>query len=106
MSDLAKALPDVQVALVRELSKKFQEVLRFKASEWPERKLNLTVKGEFVLLFHNPHARTSDLKDLKELALEILAKGAGPKVLAKLLSLIVDRPTKEIYSELTRQNRD
>jgi hypothetical protein len=50
--------------------------------------------------------KTSDFRELKELAQEILAKGAGPKILSKLLSLILDRPTKEIYSELTRQNRD
>ncbi len=106
MDDLAKTLPDVQVALVRELSKKFQEVLRFKAGDWEEKKQGLIVKGEFVLLFHVPNAKTSDFKELKELAQEILAKGAGPKILAKLLSLILDRPTKEIYSDLTRQNRD
>ncbi len=106
MDDLALAQPDVQVALVRELSKKFQEVLRFKARDWEEKKKGLIVKGEFVLLFHNPVAKTSDFKELKELAQEILAKGAGPKILSKLLALILDRPTKEIYSELTRQNRD
>jgi 16S rRNA (cytidine1402-2'-O)-methyltransferase len=106
MDDLVKTRPDVQVALVRELSKKFQEVLRFRAREWEEKKQSLTVKGEFVLLFHQPAVKTSDFRELKELAQEILAKGAGPKILSKLLSLILDRPTKEIYSELTRQNRD
>ena len=106
MDDLARALPGVQVALVRELSKKFQEVLRFNTNDWSEVKKTLTVRGEFVLLFHAPSGAQSDYRELKELAQEILAKGAGPKVLAKLLSSILERPTKEIYSELTRQNRD
>lgn len=106
MEDLAKTNPDVRVALVRELSKKFQEILRFKAGDWEEIRKGLTVKGEFVLLFHKAEKKTSDFRELAELAHEILANGAGPKVLAKLLSAILERPTKEIYSELTRQNRD
>lgn len=106
MEDLLMVLPEVRVALVRELSKKFQEVLRFRAIDWGEKKKNLTVKGEFVLLFHKGEAKTSGTKELTSLAQEILLKGAGPKLLAKLLSVILDRPTKEIYSELTRQNKD
>lgn len=106
LNDLASTRPHVQVALVRELSKKFQEVRRFPISDWGEVKKDLMVKGEFVLLFHCPESNTSDFKELTGLAEEILARGAGPKALAKLLSAILDRPTKEIYSELTRQKKD
>lgn len=105
MDDLAATHPEAPVALVRELSKKFQEVRRFSAKTWSEEKVSLTVKGEFVLLFHLPQKTSHDFKELSGLAHEILAKGAGPKILAKLLALILDRPTKEIYSDLTRQNR-
>lgn len=106
VNDLAVTHPDSRVALVRELSKKFQEVLRFQAKDWGEVQKNLTVKGEFVLLFHVPSKTSTDFKELRELAQEILAKGAGPKLLSKLLAIILDRPTKEIYSGLTRQNKD
>ncbi len=106
MEDLLRALPEVRVALVRELSKKFQEVLRFRADEWTERKKSLIVKGEFVLMFHKLDSKVVGSKELTALAQEMLANGAGPKLLAKLLAEILDRPTKEIYSELTRQNRD
>lgn len=106
LDDLAESRPGVKVALVRELSKKFQEVRRFNINDWEEVKKDLMVKGEFVLLFHCPDSKTSDFKELTGLAQEILVKGAGPKILAKLLSSILDRPTKEIYSELTRQNKD
>jgi 16S rRNA (cytidine1402-2'-O)-methyltransferase len=106
MEDLAETLPDAHVALVRELSKKFQDVVRFRAHEWPSIKERITVKGEFVLVLHKEEVSAPDFKEVKELAQEILAKGAGPKVLAKLLSAILDRPTKEIYSSLTRQNKD
>ncbi len=106
LEDLMKAVPGARVALVRELSKKFQEVRRFRASEWMTAKEGLTVKGEFVLLFHKEESKAGSSREQIELAQEILANGAGPKILAKLLSAILDRPTKEIYSELTRQNRD
>lgn len=106
MDQLAKVLPDVKVALVRELSKKFQQVERFKAAEWGERKSTLTYKGEFILVFHQPQLALQVSSELKEYAQEILANQAGPKTLAKLLGLILERPTKDIYSHLTRQKRD
>lgn len=106
MGDLVSVYADAPVVLVRELSKKFQEVLRFKSGDWDQVRKGLTVKGEFVLLVHCPEKKSSDFSELRDLAQEMLAKGAGPKLLAKLLGLILDRPTKEIYSDLTRQNRD
>lgn len=99
--DLASVRPDCQVAVVRELSKKFEEVLRFKASEWNEIRKNVTFKGEFVLLFYNNEVGVQTSGELSEIAQEMLANGATPKQLSKLLSLILDRPTKEIYSILS-----
>lgn len=43
--------------------------------------------------------------NLSAIAEEIVSKGAAPKQVAKLLGLILDRPTKEIYSELNRQKQ-
>lgn len=99
--DLASVRPHVQVAVVRELSKKFEEVLRFKAHEWEEIKKNVTFKGEFVLLFYNEEVGAQTSGELSAIAQEMLANGATPKQLSKLLSLILDRPTKEIYSILS-----
>lgn len=103
---LGKVQPDADVAVVRELSKKFQQVMKFKAGEWKEKKKDMTFRGEFVFLFHNKTEKSGSSKDLKDLAQEILSEGASPKQIAKLLSLILDRPTKEIYTEITRQKRD
>lgn len=101
MDELADVRPDAAVAVVRELSKKFEEVVRFKASEWSSVKQKMTIKGEFVLLFHNDKIASSSSADVLEAAQEMLAKGATPKQMAKLLGLILDRPTKEIYSQLS-----
>jgi 16S rRNA (cytidine1402-2'-O)-methyltransferase len=107
MDELALLLPEVKVAILRELSKKFQQVVRFKASEWTEVKEQVTMfKGEFILMFHRDVAVAQLGKEVRELAQEILANQGGPKNLAKLLGAILDRPTKDIYSEMTRQKKE
>jgi 16S rRNA (cytidine1402-2'-O)-methyltransferase len=106
LDELAQTQPDLMVAVVRELSKKFQQVMKFKAKDWAENKKSMTFKGEFVFLVHQSEEASASGSELKSMAQEILASGATPKQLAKLLSLILDRPTKEIYSELGRQKRE
>lgn len=106
LDELSSLLPDISVALVRELSKKFQQVERFQAKDWSETKKTITFKGEFILLFHRGNVSASMGGEIRELAQEILANQGGPKTLAKLIGAILDRPTKEIYSEMTRQKRD
>jgi len=105
LDELSQLLPEVSVAVVRELSKKFQQVIRFKASEWTVRKKEVIFKGEFILLIHKNEAKAAMSGDLKELAQEMLVNKAGPKTLAKLLAAILQRSTKDIYSELTRQKK-
>ena len=107
MDELSQLHPEFQVALVRELSKKFQQVVRFRAGEWPEAKKQVTMfKGEFIFLFHRDVAVAQLGKEVRDLAQEILSNQGGPKNLAKLLGMILDRPTKDIYSEMTRQKRE
>jgi len=102
LEELAATLPEVEVALVRELSKKFQQVLRFQAKDWPKYKSELVVKGEFVLIFHSHESQKSSSSELQKMAQEMVDSGAGPKAVAKLLGAILERPTKDIYTEITR----
>lgn len=104
--ELGKVHPDAELAIVRELSKKFQQVMKLKAGEWKEKRKDMTFKGEFVFLFHNKTEKSGTSREVKELAQEILTDGASLKQVAKLLGLILDRPTKEIYTELTKQKRE
>lgn len=106
LDELAKIRPDADLAVVRELSKKFEQVIKLKASQWPSKKSEINFKGEFIFLFHNREQRGSSSGELKTLAQDILEKGAGPKQLAKLLGEILERPTKELYNELNRQKKD
>jgi 16S rRNA (cytidine1402-2'-O)-methyltransferase len=106
LDELAKLMPETQLAVVRELSKKFQQVMRFKAAEWSQLKASMTYKGEFILLIHKPEQVGQMSSEVRLLAQELLANQGGPKTLAKLLGAILDRPTKDIYSELSRQKRE
>ncbi len=105
LDELAVLRPECDLAIVRELSKKFEQVMKLKAKEWPSLKKEMTFKGEFVFLFHNSEVSGGSSGEVKELAQDIVANGAAPKQLAKLLGLILDRPTKEIYSTLSRQKK-
>ena len=106
LSELASVRPQSDICVVRELSKKFEEVLKFKGSDWKLIQDKLMARGEFVILFHNSDRTLASSGELVEMAEEILQRGSSPKIVSKLLSLILDRPTKEIYSKLSRQNKD
>lgn len=106
LDELAEVLPLAQVAMVRELSKKFEQTVRFQAQDWKEVKKEVMFKGEFIFLFHSAEtSQTHSSQELKSQALEILENGSGPKQVSKLLSLILDRPTKEIYGLLNVNKR-
>ena len=107
LDELQKTLPAAQVAVVRELSKKFEQVVRFQSKDWGGIKKDVNFKGEFIFLVHQAAGQGKVLsQEIVAAAAEIMEKGAGPKPLAKLLSLILDRPTKDIYAELNRQKKN
>ncbi|MFA7612739.1 MAG: 16S rRNA (cytidine(1402)-2'-O)-methyltransferase [Candidatus Caldatribacteriota bacterium] len=104
LSVLSKVSAELDVCVVRELSKKFQQVIRFKNHDYQNVKDELTVKGEFVLLVHSKNKSSSVASDeLRKLAGELLEKNSA-KTLSKLLGHILNRPSKEIYQELNRKN--
>lgn len=104
LSILSKVSSELDVCVVRELSKKFQQVLRFKNHDYESVKDQLTVKGEFVLLVHSKNKSSAVGSDeLRKLAGELLEKNSA-KTLSKLLGLILDRSPKEIYNELNRKD--
>lgn len=103
VDELSSVLPQAQVALVRELSKKFEQVVRFEAGQWSQMKESVNFKGEFILLVHQSQTQGGPRPEILAAAEEILENGGSPKGLAKLLGLILDRPTKEIYDHLHKK---
>lgn len=99
---LAEILPDSDVAVCREITKKFESVYRFKASEWESAEVKSI--GEIVLLVHTvSDEKQVSNKKLVTLANDYLLKKQSPKNLAKLLSEILGDSSKEIYEQLTRK---
>lgn len=101
--------PQAKFAVCRELTKKFQNCYRFQGFEFENilEESEIKLKGEFCFLFHlekqtqNGASSAMD-SDILELAENVLKKGGRHKELSKLLSKILGKNGKEIYSELTK----
>jgi 16S rRNA (cytidine1402-2'-O)-methyltransferase len=102
---LSKTAPDVDIAVCRELTKKFQSVYRFKASEYKDHKEQITVKGEFVLVINggaNSKKKSMSSPKLTKIANECLESGATPKRVAKLVAEVLGMDSKEVYNKFSK----
>ena len=86
LEDLATLLGDPPVAVGRELTKRFEEVLRGRASEIAERLKTAGARGEFVLAVSPPRA-TGELggAELEAAVEELFAEGLSTKDVASQL---------------------
>ena len=100
---IGEKFPEFNIAVCRELTKEHQSIHRFKGEQVSDVIGDITFKGEFVLAINNSNKSSAKGSgDLLKLAEEIIAKGAKPKTLAKLLAQITDKNSKEIYGKLTQ----
>lgn len=97
---MCNQLADCDFVVARELTKTFQSIHRFKGNDLDKIIDEIVFKGEFVILIHNPLESKATSGDLIDLANEIINGGAKPKKIAKLLSLITDQKTKDIYDKM------
>jgi len=100
---ITQLIPSASLAVGRELTKKFETIHRFMAKDFKAIKEQMNPKGEFVFLVYMEKRKGSlavgdDI--IRDKALEILQKGAKPKLIAKLLSTVLDKNSKEIYQQL------
>jgi len=103
---LVKVWPKTDLAIARELTKKFETVHRFKAQDWLQIRDQIKCKGEFVVVVFSEGKEEAFLDDkIKELAESCLENGRA-KNLSKLLSVLLKKDSKEIYSQLLSQNRE
>ena len=90
--------PNSQVVIARELTKEYESLYRFRASDSHEYLDEIIYKGEFVILIENSNKVIQGAsREVKELAQELLDKGIKPKTLSKLLSNILELNSKEVY---------
>tara|TARA_R110000868_G_scaffold248282_24_gene504773 strand:- start:7069 stop:7860 length:792 start_codon:yes stop_codon:yes gene_type:complete len=97
--------PETEIAIARELTKKFQSVYRFVARDWEKVKSEVMVKGEFVLLYHHAQVQKSGSVDseMVELAKKFLQKPTT-KLSAKLIAKILDQDARDIYDQLSKRD--
>lgn len=99
--------PQADYAVVKEMSKTFQKVVRFSGKEGFAAFDDVMERGEFVWLVHlaaDPRPRLPE--SVRREALDILQNGPGQKALSRLLGEILERPSKEIYAELMKQPKE
>ncbi len=103
MDAMTQAWPGARIAICREMTKKFQTVHRFQSEEWARERELVMEKGEFVIVAH-PQGQAKGSyhsEDVRRLAKEYWERPSD-KALSKLLGELLDMPSKEVYSVLSR----
>jgi 16S rRNA (cytidine1402-2'-O)-methyltransferase len=107
LAEAETALGTREVAVCRELTKKFEEIIRGTPSELLAR-LPDKVKGEIVLVFAQPSATPLPVDEeeaLEDAIDQLLAEGLSPKRVSELVSYFTGAPKNKVY-ELTLQQKE
>jgi 16S rRNA (cytidine1402-2'-O)-methyltransferase len=97
LASLADALPDRPVAVCRELTKRFEEVVRGPASEVAER-LAEGVKGEITLVIGPADVEPGvDESEALEAVADLVRAGSSRKAAADAVSRLTGVPKKRLY---------
>ena len=101
LSLMKECIPEAQVCVARELTKKFQSVYRFQSKDYFSKKEEIVLKGEFVIVIYLEGLKESlsQFERSKVLAAQYMESGSQ-KDLSKLLGPLLEMSPKEIYSSL------
>src|SRR5207237_10905043 len=99
LASLARALPERPVAVCRELTKVYEEVVRGSATEVAER-FPEPPKGEITLVLGAAPADTAPDDDAAPIAAvaELVAAGAGRRQASDVVARLTGVPRKRLYS--------
>jgi 16S rRNA (cytidine1402-2'-O)-methyltransferase len=97
LAGLASVHPERQVAVCRELTKRFEEVVRGSASELAAR-FSKPPKGEITLVIGPAEAQADQAEALAAVA-ELIALGVGRRQAADLVSRLTGAPRNRLYRE-------
>lgn len=98
-------LPPDELYICRELTKKFQEVIKVTSIDYIDKIGEVKAKGEFVIIlnyFDSKSATEHISEDVVILAKEILEGNSKPRAIAKLIAKIVKQPVKDVYLTLEK----
>ncbi len=102
LKDMSEVLGNRKISVARELTKKFEEVLRGSIDEIIEILQNRTIKGEFVIVIegNNEEEVKKEFKlSIKEDLLKRISDGISKKDAIKEIAIERDIPKKEVYKE-------
>ncbi len=94
---LAELDAERPVALCRELTKRFEEVVRGSAAELAERYAAAPPKGEVVLVIGAAEAGSSDRASAEQAVRELVAAGAKPRPAATVIAGMTGLSANELY---------
>lgn len=98
----------ITFCISRELTKLYQESVRFDLSEWPEVAPTLTFRGEMILLIYKNMGTDQSLRqsgwEIQKFANDYLSKQT-PRNLSKLLSCILGGKSSEYYDQLGKAKK-
>ncbi len=100
--ELAEMFSENKIVVARELSKKFEQVLRVKGSDLPAEIKKMTMKGEFVICLHSKESIEKNSSKIKDLAKKVMDSGGKPKDVSKLVAEILGERTSNIYDKLRK----
>jgi 16S rRNA (cytidine1402-2'-O)-methyltransferase len=98
LASLAEALPDRPLAVCRELTKQFEEVVRGTAAELAAR-FPEPPKGEITLVVGPADETAADESAAHRAVAELLAEGVPRRRAAELVSELTGVPRNRLYSE-------
>ncbi len=94
-----------EAALCRELTKKFEEVLRGTLDELAEQAAERSLKGEMVVLIDRAHLPTINPDDVDKMLKDALANGSVRDA-ADAVAAATGLPRRDIYQAALRLSRD
>lgn len=104
LRDLADTLGDRRIAVIREITKIYEEVVRTTLFQAAEDYAARPVKGEFVLVIEGaPQQEKATQQDALELARQLMEQGASLNDAAKQAARETGRKKGDIYKELTHK---
>jgi 16S rRNA (cytidine1402-2'-O)-methyltransferase len=96
LASLAAASPERPVAVCRELSKRFEEVVRGSAAELAERFLE-PPRGEITIVIGAHEAERGTDDDARAAVAELVEAGAGRRQAADVVARLTGRSRNELY---------
>ncbi len=108
LEDLHAAVGDRRAALVRELTKQHQEILRARLGELLEDVRGRELRGEVVVIVEGSNARRekSEVGDAVALAAEFVARGERKREAARRAGRLTGVPANRIYARLATSRPD